>query len=77
MLLRTGTVDRPDVLIAVPAAMTSGLMSVFGSSTISSLAIHPHDPDTAYVAALGHAWGTNPERGIYRTTNGEIGRAHV
>jgi len=37
---------------------------------ISGLAIHPHDPDTAYVAALGHAWGNNPERGIYRTTNG-------
>ena len=39
---------------------------------ISGLAIHPHDPDTAYVAALGHAWGTNPERGIYRTTDGGV-----
>jgi photosystem II stability/assembly factor-like uncharacterized protein len=37
---------------------------------ISALAIHPRDPDTLYVAALGHAWGRNPERGIYRTRDG-------
>ncbi|MBV9173101.1 MAG: glycosyl hydrolase [Chloroflexi bacterium] len=37
---------------------------------ISHVVIHPHDPDTVYVAALGHAWGPNPERGIYRSTNG-------
>lgn len=37
---------------------------------ISGLAIHPKNPDIAYVAALGHAWGTNPERGIYRTRDG-------
>jgi len=37
---------------------------------ISHVAIHPTNPDIAYVAALGHAWGNNPERGVYRTTNG-------
>ena len=37
---------------------------------ISGVAIHPTNPDIVYVAALGHAWGPNPERGIYRTTNG-------
>jgi photosystem II stability/assembly factor-like uncharacterized protein len=37
---------------------------------ISAIAVHPQDAETAYVAALGHAWGENPERGIYRTTNG-------
>ena len=37
---------------------------------ISRVAIHPTNPDVVYVAALGHAWGPNPERGIYRSTNG-------
>src|SRR5205823_50984 len=37
---------------------------------ISRVAIHPTNPDIAYVAALGHAWGPNSERGIYRTKNG-------
>ncbi|TVR75904.1 MAG: glycosyl hydrolase [Sphaerobacteraceae bacterium] len=36
---------------------------------IGRIRVHPNDPDTIYVAALGNAWVPNPERGIYRTTN--------
>lgn len=37
---------------------------------ISRVLIHPTNPDLVYVAALGHAWGPNPERGIYRSNDG-------
>ena len=37
---------------------------------IPRIRIDPHDPDTVYVAALGHAFGPNPERGIYRSRDG-------
>ena len=37
---------------------------------ISRIQVHPRDPDVAYVAAVGHLWGANPERGVYRTTDG-------
>ncbi len=37
---------------------------------ISRIAVDPHDPDRVYVAAQGHAWGPNPERGIYRSEDG-------
>ncbi len=37
---------------------------------IGKIAIHPEDPDTVYVAALGHAHGNNPERGVYRSRDG-------
>jgi photosystem II stability/assembly factor-like uncharacterized protein len=37
---------------------------------IGQISVHPNNPDIAYVAALGHAWGTNPERGVYRTKDG-------
>jgi len=37
---------------------------------IGKVRVHPEDPDTAYVAALGHAHGPNPERGIFRTRDG-------
>jgi photosystem II stability/assembly factor-like uncharacterized protein len=37
---------------------------------ISRVAVHPRNPDTVYVAALGHAWGPNPERGVYRSRDG-------
>lgn len=37
---------------------------------IGDIAIHPTNPDIVYVAALGHVWGKNPERGVYRSTDG-------
>ena len=37
---------------------------------IGRIVVHPTDPNTAWVAALGHAWGPNKERGLYKTTDG-------
>ena len=37
---------------------------------IGQMAVHPKNPDIAFAAVLGHAFGPNTERGIYRTTNG-------
>jgi photosystem II stability/assembly factor-like uncharacterized protein len=44
---------------------------------ISRIQVHPRDPDVAYVAAMGHLWGPNPERGVYRTTDGGATWDHV
>jgi photosystem II stability/assembly factor-like uncharacterized protein len=40
------------------------------SHQISRVRIHPTDPNTVYVAAMGHVWGPNRERGIFKTTDG-------
>lgn len=45
-------------------------VGLFHSRHIGEIAIHPEDPDTVFVAALGHAFKDNPERGIYRTRDG-------
>jgi photosystem II stability/assembly factor-like uncharacterized protein len=37
---------------------------------IARVRIHPKNPDLIYVAALGHAFGPNPERGVFRSTDG-------
>ena len=37
---------------------------------IPRLAVDPRDPDVCYVAAMGHLWGPNPERGLYKTADG-------
>ncbi len=37
---------------------------------IAAIRVDPGDPDRVWVAALGHAFGPNPERGVYRTTDG-------
>ncbi len=44
---------------------------------IAKIRVHPHDPDTVYVAALGHAWGPNPERGLYRSRDGGATWEHI
>ena len=41
-----------------------------GSERIARIVLHPSDPDTAWVAALGREWGENPERGVFKTSDG-------
>ncbi len=37
---------------------------------IARLIVHPTDPDVAFAAGLGHPYGPNEERGVFRTING-------
>ncbi|MEZ4984589.1 MAG: hypothetical protein R2795_06085, partial [Saprospiraceae bacterium] len=37
---------------------------------ISDIIVHPTDPNTLYVAALGHLWNANKERGVFKSTDG-------
>jgi photosystem II stability/assembly factor-like uncharacterized protein len=37
---------------------------------IAKVRVHPTNPDLVYVAALGHAWGPNAERGVFRSKDG-------
>src|SRR5271166_3126420 len=40
------------------------------TQTIARIRIHPRNPDVVWVAALGHPYGPNEERGVYRTKDG-------
>ena len=40
------------------------------SKHIGRIALHPDDADLVYVAAMGHLWGPNEERGLYRSADG-------
>ncbi|MDH5380028.1 MAG: hypothetical protein OEW75_04200, partial [Cyclobacteriaceae bacterium] len=37
---------------------------------IGRIVVHPEDTNTVFVAAMGHLWGPNKERGLYKTTDG-------
>jgi photosystem II stability/assembly factor-like uncharacterized protein len=37
---------------------------------IARVRVHPRNPDLVYVAALGHAFGPNDERGVFRSSDG-------
>jgi photosystem II stability/assembly factor-like uncharacterized protein len=39
------------------------------SHHIGRIVVHPSNPDVVYVAALGHLYSENPERGLYKTEN--------
>ena len=45
-------------------------MGLENTNTIARIVIHPKNPDIVYVAAGGHEWTNNPDRGIYKTTDG-------
>jgi len=45
-------------------------MGLKESHHIGRIVIHPQNPDIVYVAAQGHLYTPNPERGLYKTTDG-------
>jgi hypothetical protein len=50
--------------------LTWELKGLEETEVIARIVVHPTNPDRVWVAALGHIWDSNPERGIYRTDDG-------
>jgi len=44
---------------------------------IGKVRVHPHNPDIVYVAALGHAFGKNKQRGVFKSVDGGKTWEHV
>ena len=45
-------------------------MGLDKTGRIGRIVIDPRDPDVVFAAAMGHCYGPQPERGVYRTTDG-------
>ncbi|UCH92661.1 MAG: hypothetical protein JSV88_20520, partial [Candidatus Aminicenantes bacterium] len=45
-------------------------MGLIDTNTIPRIIIHPENPDIVYLAASGHEWTNNRERGVYKTFDG-------
>ncbi len=45
-------------------------MGLEDSHHIGRIVMHPDDAGTVFVAAMGHLWGANEERGLYKSTDG-------
>ncbi|RKY89504.1 hypothetical protein DRQ09_01235 [candidate division KSB1 bacterium] len=45
-------------------------MGLDSTEKIHRIILHPSNPEIVYVAALGTTWGENPERGVFKTTDG-------
>jgi len=67
---------RPDlstgdgVYKSIDAGKTWTHLGLRDAQQIPNLAVDPRNPNRLFVAALGHPYGANDERGIYRSTDG-------
>ena len=52
------------------AGRTWKLMGLEKTEHIARIIVDPKNPDIVYVAAAGKTWANNPERGLYKTTDG-------
>ncbi len=69
-------VQRPDlstgdgVYKSTDAGKTWRHLGLRDGQQIGGIVVDPRDENRVFVAVLGHPYGPNPERGVYRSTNG-------
>jgi photosystem II stability/assembly factor-like uncharacterized protein len=68
--IRGDIINGNGVYKSMDAGKTWTYSGLRDTRAIGRVAVNPKNPDIAYVAALGHPFGPNSERGIYRTTDG-------
>jgi photosystem II stability/assembly factor-like uncharacterized protein len=68
--LRGDIAQGDGVYKSIDAGKTWKNIGLRDSRAIGKILVHPHNPEIAYVAALGHPFGSNAERGVFRTMDG-------
>lgn len=68
--IRNNASSGDGVYRSVNGGLTWNHLGLAATRHISRVRVDPTDSCTAYAAALGHAHGPNPERGVYRTRDG-------
>jgi len=70
--LRSNVITGRGVYKSKDASKTWEFVGLSNTGQIGAVEIHPHDPDTVLVAAIGQAFSPNVERGLFRTKNGGL-----
>ncbi len=68
--IRSNVITGRGMYKSTDAGATWTFIGLRDVGQIGAVLIHPTNPDLVYVAAIGHAFGPSPERGVYRTTDG-------
>jgi photosystem II stability/assembly factor-like uncharacterized protein len=68
--IRNDVVDGHGVYVSGDAGHSWRFAGLGEVGQIACLIVDPANPDAAFVGAAGHAWGRNPERGVFKTTDG-------
>ena len=68
--IRNDVLDGNGVYFSSDAGNSWKFMGLEESQQITSILVDPNDPNTVFVGALGHTWGPNADRGVFKTTDG-------
>ena len=68
--VRNDTITGAGVYYSPDAGKTWESRGLKQAGQIAAIVIDPQNPDIVWVAALGNPWGSNPDRGVFRTTDG-------
>ncbi len=68
--IRNDITDGAGVWLSTDAGHSWRHVGLDDAGQISRIVVDPHDPNTAFVAVIGHAWGPNKTRGVFKTTDG-------
>ncbi len=68
--IRNDVMTGHGVYVSPDAGQTWRFAGLADAGQIARIVVDPADPGRAFVAVVGHAWGPNPERGVFRTTDG-------
>ena len=68
--LRGNVMQGDGVYGSTDAGKTWKHLGLSDTHAIGRIRIHPKNPDLVFVAALGHPYGPNSERGVFRSTDG-------
>src|SRR5215469_7337596 len=67
---RNDVITGHGVYFSPNGGSTWNFMGLKDAGQISNIVIDPHDPNIVLVGVLGHVWGPNADRGVFRTTDG-------
>lgn len=70
--LRGNIMQGDGVYKSTDAGETWDNVGLRNTQAISRVRVHPTDPDVVFVAALGHPYGPNKDRGVFRSRDGGV-----
>ncbi|HEY3859926.1 MAG TPA: hypothetical protein VGM47_10015 [Gammaproteobacteria bacterium] len=68
--IRNDVTDGAGIYFSPDAGKTWQQMGLKDVGQISRVIVSPENPNTVWVAAIGHTWAPNPDRGIFKTVDG-------
>jgi len=68
--LRSNVITGKGVYKSMDGGKTWKHLGLTNTGQIGAVEIHPEDPETLFIAAIGQAFQPSPDRGVYRTLDG-------